>query len=493
MNHELDILVTAIDKLLVSDRNAERARREEEYGSVKSSFYASELGDGDRKLVYKFFADVVGSKSPLTGQNVRVFDNGDYVHLRYLDYLKRLGALLSYEQPIKKNQAELEGWSELDIDQAKDDGSLEAIWKVSGRYDQIIDLNVIKAYLEGEDVWSDFLGKNYDPHIFKTATTDTVTGEVTEEKEEVRWFPKEGYEPDQVLLDIKSMNEWGYKAVFEKNNHEDIAGYYDQLTYYGTQLGIQKTALLIEDKAKNRLGVVPVEPTEDRLAKIKEKLSRIHEHVRNRTVPEERCEGAKRTKFPCMWSTGQCEFYSHCWNEQHNGAIIPEGTEEMELPSIEELVLYLTDKETYGVSAIRLHLEGFPGGQDMVVLQADMPIQMLEQMLEYYADYVKDLDYLDEDGNDMATEGEEEPTQETATDEVETGQAEAAATATTDLYNENGELNLNATLTAATERPHPEGKAIDCVKCGQELVYKRLVGGSKPCSFCGHVNPVKRG
>lgn len=497
MTHEIEIVGQAIDQLLLNNRAKRDAEKLEQYGGVvKTAFYASELGTGERKLVYSWFSDRIGQLTPKTPQNMRVFDNGDYVHLRYRDYMEQLGALLSEEQPIRANQFEIEGHEgEIPPDANP--------WRISARYDQIVDLNVLRAYVDGEETWINFLNENYLPNTIKTTVKNETTGAIIEETQKLQWVPKEGYAPDQAILDIKSQNEWGFNRVV-KDDYSDIQGYFDQLTYYEHQKGINKGALVIEDKGKQRLKIVPVDydpgrvlgdDTQEGLAK---RLERVWEHVKNETVPEERCAGANRNKFPCMWSTGQCDFYAHCWNEEHNGAIIPGAEPDVELPSVEELITYLTDKE-YGVSAIRLYLKDFPGGQEVVVLQGNMPQPMIENMLDYYADFVTDLDYLDDQGERIQTEDEAD-----AEEEVTTAQEEAAVTQETtedapqeavnpDLYGSDGTLNFDVVEKQATERVREDGdKEINCVACDFKIVYKKCYGGVKPCPSCGHKNSVVR-
>ena len=526
MPHDIELVAQAIDKLLVEERAARDAERTEKYGGAKSSFYPSELGSGDRKIVYGFFKDKIAPNSSLTGQNVRVFDNGDYVHLRYRDYMVRLGALLTEEQSLKIEQHDFERAPE----------PVAGGYRMSGRYDQIIDLNVIRAYVQGTEAWEQFLAANYDQHEIITTTLDATAGAILEEKKSKRWFPKAGYTPDPMVIDIKSMSPWGFKALADKNDYSDIQGYIDQVNSYEDKLGIHKGGLLVEDKEKNRLHPVPVDYDPGRIhgdevhEGLSKRLARLWAHVKAGTVPAERCAGANVSKFPCKWSTGQCDFFSHCWNDEHQGLIIPgleEKADEIELPSIEELIEYLANPEQYGVSAIILYLRDFPGGQDRFTITKDMPEAMLHQMLDFYADYVHDLDYVDLEGTIMQAEGEEEkeeaqadaskggrslmdavgsvtipegsPTVEEAIKMHRGGRGSVATTdesnipapGSDNLTDANGVFNFEPNA-AVVERLRSDGKKeIDCGKCGELIIYQ-VLRGAKECPKCKHRNVVTR-
>lgn len=515
MPHDIEVVAQAIDKMLVYEREVRDAAKMEQYGGAKTSFYPSELGNGDRKIVYGFFKDRIGAQSTFTGQNARVFDNGDYVHTRYRDYMIRLGALLTEEQSLKIEQHDFE----------RAPSAVDGGYRMSGRYDQIIDLNVVRAYVTGIEAWEQFLAANYEKHEIITTTLDASAGSILEELKTTRWFPKAGYTPDPMIIDIKSMNPWGFKALAEKNDHSSIQGYIDQVNAYEDKLGIHKGGLLVEDKEKNRLHPVPVDYDPNRIhgndvhEGISNRLGRLWNHVKAGTVPEERCAGANVSKFPCKWSTGQCDFFSHCWNDEHQGRVIPgvvaqAAEEEVELPSIEEIIEYLAEPEKYQVSAIILYLKDFPGGQDRFTVTKEMPEAMLHQMLDFYADFVFDLDYVDLEGNIQRAESEEEKIdnmmdslKETAPAPVivtvPVGEDGVTMTATFEsdanvpaagadpLVNADGTFNFEPGASVI-ERVRTDGsKEINCGKCGNLIIYK-VLRGAKECTSCKHRNVVTR-
>lgn len=415
--HEMLVIEQAIDMLLLRAREARDIEKREQYGGVsKESIYASELGDGDRKLVYKFYQDELGVQSSVTAQNLRLFDNGDYVHLRYADYMDRMGALLSYEEPLRTTQAEMEG-RQLNPDGTGNEGG----YKVSGRYDQIVDMHVIRAYVQGPEYWAQFMQSYYDPHTILTQSVDQTTGAVVEQSTKTKWVPKAGYQPDKALLDIKSMNEFSFKSILN-NDHSKIGGYVDQLQYYAHRSGIHKTALVIEDKGKQQLKVIPVDYDPQRVhggglhEGLSARISRVWAHVRSKVVPD-RCPGHNRDKFPCIWSTGRCDFYSHCWNEEHNGYALPGQAAEQQAEEqgvrVEDIAGWLAEP-TYGIAGVQLYLENFPGGQAHVTLlsamfgvvdvqatpdaQEQQKLQVragAERMLKFYEQYVYNFDLLD--------------------------------------------------------------------------------------------------
>src|SRR5690606_10053205 len=72
----------------------------------KNYFRASELGFSDRRLVYSFFEKYL-QKNELTPDQLRVFENGDYVHDRYQRNWDAMGCLIHMEKTVSSKEDEI--------------------------------------------------------------------------------------------------------------------------------------------------------------------------------------------------------------------------------------------------------------------------------------------------------------------------------------------------------------------------------------------------
>lgn len=285
------MLIEAINNYLM-----DQAKSKNNY--TKKYFRASELGSGDRKIVYSFFNSV--PKKELTPDQIRVFENGHSVHERYQKLWEQMGCLLSMEKSVSsKNHPILKQYE----------------WELRGHYDAILDAKILQKYAKRKS----------------TMSTDSVP----------------------IVVDIKTMSNWGFQKLLE-NNLAYCQSYIDQLSIYMYLTGIPYGILFVENKEKNKIIELQVVWTDlngkqytfdssihgeitSGILRLNINTERFKERVINRLnqiwgiiqqlqetndvslIPEP-CS-PRPDRFPCSWDQGQskCPYFDHCWNSSHRG------------------------------------------------------------------------------------------------------------------------------------------------------------------------------
>lgn len=461
----------------------------------KNYFRASELGNDDRKIIYGFFKHQIPHDAP-NAHSLRIFENGDYVHERYQKAWQDMGALISMEQRLS----------------SKDDEFLsEYPWEWAGHYDGELDLNILRAHALG-------FAKVSSEYNEEVGDWEIIVDLDHEYAAKIGIFDAEGnisedYEPVTMIADIKTMNPFGFDRIYKKADISDIQGYIDQIQFYMYMKNTPYGSIFIENKANNKTLEVQIvwrdlhedieyefEPiihgnltsdkirvvvtserffggddTEgcvgrlDRLWELKTAIEKADEEGNFETVANlmpARCSD-KPDGFPCSWSSGQCDFYEHCWGAS-------EGLSVRAFEAVpQEFVWEFED----GGAVVRVDsrkvpegitYEGFIGLVNMNALRLDDFI---------ITDQVPDLKTLlpDESVKDTALTAD-------------------------NLFTSTGELDLSLGLSGS-DVPKPteaqeyktedDENAVDCLNCGKQITYVRLGnGGTKKCPHCKHVNRV---
>lgn len=266
-------LAGKLDNYLLSKRVVEKEEREEKYGKIRDKFFASDAGSCGRKIAYEFFGL---KKKILDARTLRILENGNFLQRRYSKYFKEMG--------VWENE-------ELSVNTADNE---EIPFFLSARTDIIINY---------KKLFEDVFGK----------------------------YEKENPELDDLaLVELKSINTWGFKGKDGVGTGSPKLDHLYQLMIYMWLTGIHQGWILYEDKNEQDMVAIPVVYDErvlfgsgdERSKGLIAELEKLAEMIEQKIVPP-RCPEANEEKFPCFWKRGQCDFYDHCWNPDHNGEAIP--------------------------------------------------------------------------------------------------------------------------------------------------------------------------
>ncbi len=498
----MKMLCKAMNKYQVVKRDfKEQAKNqynaEHERDGAKTFFRASELGSGDRRIIYGFFKHQLPT-TPKSAKNLRALENGDFVHLRWQRAWDEMGIMISPQM----NANTLE-YDEIKLSSTDDEYLAQFPWVWQGHYDALLDLNIVRAHAEGLCTVTQV--RNEDTGMLEMEVTldESYANEIG--------IASEDYEPLKAVADIKSMNQWGFKRLVEKAYVSEISGYIDQIMFYMYMLNTPYGFVFVEDKGSNDICEVQVvwkDLHEGETYGFEDKYHGAQEKsVIRLVVTNERFYGSDTTegmvqridrlwtarqalveaqaagdsealyrampircssdagKFPCSWGGGtdKCEFYDHCWNKKHQGTwVIPYEDCPAECKwQVNEAII------------------------DSRKLPAGMTLEMVTALMN--AGAFNPAPFL-----------VEAPSEEKSVVEA----METAITAEIDdMFGATGELKLDYTHlqsnapAEAVERLTTEGvRAIDCLNCGKEVSFARLGSGyTKKCPHCGHVNRVKQG
>lgn len=466
---------------------------------AKNYFRASEMGMSDRKIIYSFFAHNL-PKREKSAQNLRQLENGDFVHDRYQSAWEQMGVLISMEDRLSSKN---------------DEYLAQFPWEWAGHYDGLLDVNIMRAHAIGKANLHSVFNEETEKWELEVELDEAYANSIGifDENGDIA----EDYEPLTMVADIKTMNPWGFKAIKEKGDVSNIAGYLDQISFYMYMLNTPYGSIFIESKDNNDVVEVQVlwkdmhegvEYTWDkdihgeqdsskvrvvidtarffgsdnfegvvqrvsRLWDIKEKLEKADAEGDQETLLSlfpERCAD-KPDSFPCSWGhkTGKptyCEFYEHCYSNIHGGKAVKT------VEAIPEEAKWVFEDDN---GEVVIDNRKVPEGIDYNGFITLVEMGAL--------DYTK---FLAEDFvNPVEADTSEEAFSNSLNDD--------------NLFSNSGELNLGVSKaqdapTEATEYETEEGKkAIDCINCGKQVTYQKLGnGGTKKCPHCKHTNRVTR-
>jgi hypothetical protein len=457
---------------------------------AKNYFRASEMGMSDRKIIYGFFRHQLPTVGK-SAKNLRQLENGDYVHERYQKMFNDMGALISMEQRVTSKE---------------DEYLKDYAWEYAGHYDAEVDDNILRAHALGFCT----VGSVYNE---ETGTWDLEVTLDEKYAEEIGYYAEE-YRPITRIIDIKSMNPWGFKRLKEKADISDIQGYIDQIMFYMYMKETPFGSIFIEDKGSQEVievqvvwvdmfdgvsydfegeqpeGVIRLKvynarffgdtenniegliPRIDRLWTVVSELKLADADANDARIQELfpiRCCNEPQT-FPCSWGKGKdkCEYFDHCWHSVHGGMAV-KAYEACPDEDIWEFDDY--NPQTDETMSVYIDSRKVPTGVTYEGFLALVEVGVL--------DYTKFL--VDEDQSIPVKD---------AMEALENENIPGAD----NLFSGNGELNLGASEPPAEATEYlteNNERAIDCLACGKQIIYKKLAGsGIKPCPFCNHKNQV---
>jgi len=541
------MLMQAVNKFIMASREYSEQSKAQytDKGNVKNYFRASELGGGDRKILYGFFKHQI-PVIPRTTKNLRQLANGDSMHARYQKWWEDMGVLISMEERLS----------------SKDDDYLKQFeWEWAGHYDGLLDVNILRAhaqdlctigYSKNEDTDQWEIEVDIDDTYAKSIGLYTAEGEYNE-----------AYEALPMVADLKTMNPWGFKRV-ANGDVSELRGYIDQITFYMYMLNTPYGSIYIEDKGSNDLVEVQIlwhdmhegadyqftpeihgEPADGVLRVVvdserfygSDQVLGVVARVNQLWETKKLLEAAQATNadmadimpprcsespdaFPCSWGKGaeKCEFFNHCWNQYTNGLSIvayEACPEELQWEIIAEgEANYKVDsrKVPAGVTLEALQalvdMQAVDISQFLVDTEADVAPEVEEEDLN--ADHLFDsggelnlgpatVEFIGQALNVPITPAAATPAAATPTKTVGSPAAKSPSVGKPVL--QGGPAPANKVDTAATALPNvaveyinaDNKKAIKCLKCSEELTYMKLGNGcTKKCEKCGNVNKVLR-
>lgn len=433
----------------------------------KDYFRASELGmlrKNKRKLIYGFFGHHFGIQTK-SAHNLRQLENGDYVHDRYQTNWKLMGILV-----LKGKRQSME----IRVSSKDDPWLSQFPWVAEGHYDGELDLNLVRAYALGK-VRVDVINRN-GQWVMEPVLDFEYGKQIGYFNEDGTW--NQNYKPVSMVADIKTMNPYQFKSVKE-GNLSSIEGYLDQISFYMYMLDTPYGCIFIENKANNELLEVQIVWTDLRggqydfddnlhgaegedprvirayidnqrfealvheidatwqlVNKLKE-ADAMGDYAAVANLLPSRCS-FNPDSFPCKWSTGQCEFYDHCWSQKHSGNMVrPE-------PSSEDI---------WEIDGMKIDCRRVPEG----VTKENFKEWLAETGEDWFRYAAPDFEKIRE--------------QDPFEYDEETGEI-------------IGRKKVPEYLTTDGER------AFKCIRCTSEVTYKRLMGGVKKCPHCGQMNHV---
>jgi hypothetical protein len=289
--------VSSINTRLKSIIDEQSLAKSLEHKKVRSSLYASDFGQCQRKVYFSHFPDQFPPDEQIDARTARVFANGEDVHTRLGGYLKRV--------------PEIDFRDEVDVprDELDVHGRCDGILRIDGQgivaeFKSINKADVEEPKLEhiGQLMW--YLG------MFTKLRKDLL---------EDFGFDKDATVHEDDLIHGESLSGRTFETLTPAEKWV--------LTTHGPIDG----ELIYESKQTQHTFNFPVAFDEERFKATKLWFEQMKHYVEAKQIP-----GVKynSSRFPCRWGgyktspAGQCQFWEKCWGagglEAQNGKIDPE-------------------------------------------------------------------------------------------------------------------------------------------------------------------------
>lgn len=250
--------------------------KNQEKKKVRGSLYASDFGQCQRKVFFQFFPEKYKPDSEIDARTARIFDNGNAVHERLGDYLKR--------------EESLDFRDELDVPRDELD--------IHGRCDGICTVNDQAIVVEFKSINKDFVEEPNYEHV----------GQLTLYMGMMRKLRQDLYD-DFGLSDPVDMEDLKTPSASGR--------ILDTLTPLERWLlltqGEIKGEIIYESKPTNEVYCFPLEWSEDKFKSIHLWFEQVKWHVDNNQVPNVKNYASK---YPCSYGRhSRCPYYSICWGD----------------------------------------------------------------------------------------------------------------------------------------------------------------------------------
>lgn len=273
-------------KKIIDKQSVEEAK---ETKKIRSSLYASDYGQCQRKTWFQFFPEEFPPDEDFSPRTYRIFANGNDVHVRLSRYLNR--------------ETELEFVEEVNV--PRDDldvhGRCDGICKIDNRatVTEFKSINAKEVY----EPKKEHLGQlTWYLHMFMKLRREVKEDFGLQEDDVV--FPDdiEGEESlsGRTLDDLNQVEKW---LLF---SHQRPIG-----------------EVIYEAKGTQELFHFRVEYDESKAAEVRQWFEQVANYVKSKEIPPARY---KQNQFPCSWgygpSQGKCSYYDRCWGS--NGLNVPQ-------------------------------------------------------------------------------------------------------------------------------------------------------------------------
>lgn len=243
--------------------------RQLERGERSRSLYASDYGQCQRKVWFQFFPEVYVAEET-DARTLRIFHNGDAVHERLGDYIKRSGVVFLEEQDVPRDALQVHG-------------RCDGMAIVHGRF----------CVVE-----------------FKSINAVSVADAKPEHQGQVMWY-MHMWEELRVSLRAEAGIIEGLSLDIEAVEALSL----------GRELSVIEKMLLCsvgpvcgevvyESKQTQEIFSFIYELNEELIGKVRRWFEQVAGDVARKHMPEVRYS---RGSYPCRWSSGACPFYDVCW------------------------------------------------------------------------------------------------------------------------------------------------------------------------------------
>lgn len=276
--HEKTHLQEILDRQCLEANEEARAER----NGKPRSLYASDYGACMRKVWMQFFPEEFEQEKP-DARVIRIFNNGDAVHIRLSSYLKR----------------------ELDIDFRDELNVPRDELDVHGRCDGICTVRDQAVVVEFKSINKDYVSEPKEEHI----------GQVTWYMEMFRMLRRDlredfGFAEDDTVVEEDLIGQVSLSGrTLESLDHVERWLLLTQGEIAGE--------IIYESKPTNHTFHFSVPYSEDRAKKVRTYFEALKWHVENKQMPRVNYNAGK---YPCSWGygmkAGRCPFYQYCWGEK---------------------------------------------------------------------------------------------------------------------------------------------------------------------------------
>jgi len=276
---------TKLKKIIDKQTIAVQKEKEEKRNGKERSLYASDYGQCQRKVFYQFFPE----KYPVPELNARVlriFHNGDAVHERLGEYLRR--------------EKEIGFRDEIDIPRDE--------LEVHGRCDGLCTVDGRATVVEFKSINRDVVSEPKEEHIGQTTWYMSMWRDLRKNLREDFGFG----EFDEVEEDdLEGVESASGRFIEDLDDSEKIL-----LFSKGEIVG----EIIYESKSTNETFHFSVDWDDDRAKKVRLWFEQLDWHVKNEDVPKVKYE---KGRFPCSWGrsrvkAGRCPFYDVCWGKKQS-------------------------------------------------------------------------------------------------------------------------------------------------------------------------------
>ena len=264
------------------DEGVRKKAREKslERGDKSRTLYASDFGFCMRRTWYQFFPQEYPVEEA-DARVLRIFDNGDDVHVRLGGYLK-MAPEIDFREEIDVPRDELE---------------------VHGRCDGICTVDARATVVEFKSINKKVMTEPKEEHVGQLMWYLSMWRRLRKELNE-----DFGFEEGDVLTEADVVGESASGLMLQ-----DLDGIQRWLLF--TQGEIQGE-IVYESKPTQDFFTFPIEYDPEQEAKVRQWFVALKWFIENRHRPPVKYDGGK---YPCSWGQGsayaQCPFFKYCYGD----------------------------------------------------------------------------------------------------------------------------------------------------------------------------------